>query len=185
MAKRTINRKSQMLHDEATPVATLPVATKAARKSSKSSKSSSKAIPVDSEYAAFLAWKEQQQQQEATLPLPTFLQQQVDSGIITAAAAQQVAKGWRIEQQAAADSIPSPTIAKPKQHVHAPAAMVTSPGKRKGTEYENLSVPFLQQSPTGNDYTDRFIIGYRKLKAILLSLDDVQRYVAYMDEKNQ
>lgn len=183
MAKRTINRKAIMANAEvAAPAPKLPVSTRAARKQSKG-KGKAAPAPVDSEYAAFLEWKAAQQ--PIVLPLPTWLQQQVDCGSITAEAAQQVAKGWRMEQQAAGDSIPAPVVAKPKQHVHAPAAMVTSPGKRKGTEYENLSVPFLQQTPTGNDYSDRFIIGYRKLKAILLSLDDVQRYVAYMDEKTQ
>lgn len=67
--------------------------------------------------------------------------------------------------------------APPKQHREADVVDIGS-GKSKT---RCISFPIVTKPATGNDYTDRVVMGYHKIKSILLQLEHAVKYCEYCE----
>lgn len=109
-------------------------------------------------------------------PIPSHVQAMVNAGIISQEQAQAMADNpaFKVQQQGAADDIPSPVLVQ-EIRKHKPAGVITI---RKGNRnVELFSYPIATKPATGNDYTDRDAMGYHKAKSILMVVDQLKKFV--------
>lgn len=179
MSKKPILSKSQAAAVGAIGVDSTPTATKAIRKASRKPQ---QRLSLDDRIAAAVAAAVPSiiaamtpQAAAVAVVIPPHVQAMVDKEIISQEQALAIASdpSLRPQQQAAADSIPSPVLVA-EIHKHKPACVKVI-GKGKDAN-ECFDFPIATRPATGQDYHDRVTLGYHKVKSFLMVVKAAEAY---------